>query len=53
MTRRQYIARLRQLREAIYSTLPPHEQRRVTQLKQARVDWIAWKTARGTGCPTI
>ena len=43
MTRKQHIARLRQLRDSIYATLPPHEQLRVTQQKQARADWRAWR----------
>ncbi len=39
-----HLKRLRQLRDELYSKLPPQEQRLVDEARQARLAWQAWRS---------
>jgi hypothetical protein len=37
------LKRLRQIRDEMYAKLPPQEQRRIDEARQARLAWQAWR----------
>ncbi len=38
-----HLSQLRKLRDEMYAKLPPQEQRRIDEARQARLAWQAWR----------
>ncbi len=38
-----HLKRLRQIRDEMYARLPPQEQRRINEARQARLEWQSWR----------
>ena len=44
-THRYHIANLKRIRDELYNNLPKHEQRRIDDERQARIEYYAWREA--------
>lgn len=44
-TRHYHITNLKRIRDELYNNLPKHEQRRIDDERQARIEHYAWREA--------